>query len=218
VAVEVLRGGMEHDVGAERQGLRQHRGGDGGVDRQDGAGAMGGFAAAAMSMTSQVGLTGVSIHTMSVCGVIAAASAWIGGVEEGNPDTPLALQPLQPVAGAVIHHRRGHDVAALRHGLEQRHDRRHARPEQARRVPALERGDRGFGMGHRRVAVAQVAGGAAQGIVGVAGIGGRGVERRHHGAGLGVEGAQGCAPRSSRAAAGAQTCWPPLMCSSAPFT
>src|SRR5262249_53771017 len=41
LAVDVLGGGVDHDIGAELQGLLQHRGGEHVVDHDDGAGGVG---------------------------------------------------------------------------------------------------------------------------------------------------------------------------------
>ena len=81
-------------------------------------------------------------------------------------------------------------MRALRNGLQQRGDRRHAGREQQRGGPALQRRDGLFRLPQRRIAVADVVLLQLRPVALVAGIGGGEIDRRHHGARLLVHRAQ----------------------------
>ena len=105
-------------------------------------------AAAAISITSQFGLTGVSSQTSAVSPGRTAASR-LAGSAASNQSTPmprLSREPHQPVLGAVIHDPRCDDALAHRHRLEQRRTGRETRAEQQRRSPVLEARDDPLGV------------------------------------------------------------------------
>ena len=140
------------------------------------------FAAASMSITSQVGLSGVSIQTRSVlpgC-ELASSAARLRRIEKCERDAPALFETLEPVARAVIHDIGRHDMAALRHGLEQRGDRRHAGGKQQAALAVLR-----ARRSHPRHATGSDCRCGCNFpqfrlIVLIAGIGRGGIDRRHH--------------------------------------
>ena len=105
-------------------------------------------AAAAMSITSQVGLVGLSIQRSRVRpGRSAASSApGLGRVEERRLDPAQLAEPPQPGGAAVIHRPRRRHVVARPQRLGQRHQRRHAAGEDQRVRRALEVGEHRLGV------------------------------------------------------------------------
>ena len=91
-------------------------------------------AAAAMSVTHQVGLAGVSIQTSLVApGRTAAAMASVRSASTKSTfEAPLRGEARQPVAQRPVHHLGRHDMAARRQGQEAGGGRAHARGEDQR--------------------------------------------------------------------------------------
>ncbi len=220
MAVEILGRRVEDDVGAKRQRMGGHRGGGGRIDRQDGAGFM-----------RQAGRLGDVDHVpggVRRCldpyeiGLAARDGALkparLAGLESGQRQAAPRLLALQPVAGAVIDDLRHHHVGAFGHRLDQRHQRCHAGGKKLRFGALFQSGDDPLGLPQGGMAVPLVADGQAQAIIGIAGEGGGGIaaaarRRRLQDRRLRAHGRQWFP-----AATSPQTCWPPLMCSSAPLT
>ena len=138
VAAEVLRGGVQHDVGAERERLLQVGRGEGVVDDEPRAGlARATSATAAMSAMPSSGFVGVSHQTTRVVGPQRRAQGVeVGEVDRRVLDAPrrehLVDQPERAAVGVV----RDDDVVA---GAQQ-----HAQQDVARRPsPTRTRGRAG---------------------------------------------------------------------------
>ena len=116
MAVEILGRRMHDDVGAVLDRPRQHRRRHRGVDAPAARRRLCAIsAAAAMSVTAQVGLAGVSIQTSLVApGRTAAAMASVRSASTNSTfEAPLRRESCEPVAQRPVHHLR---------------ERRHGRP------------------------------------------------------------------------------------------
>jgi hypothetical protein len=179
VAVQVLGRGVHDDVGAEfqrpgQQG-RRHRA----VDREPGTGAAGqlGERRDVAHLPRRVRRRFQPQQPGAAGAECRADRVDVRRIDRLYAEAPARGRFQQPVAQAPVQHPRHEDVVARVQGLEDRRGRGHARGEEERLGPALQRGQHRLGRRVGRVLVAGVAEAAAVGVVGVADEGGAGLDR-----------------------------------------
>ncbi len=143
MAVEIFRGRVHHDVGAERERPGEHRRRHRRVDGEPRAGPCAISATAAMSVIVHSGLPGVSIQTSLVLPRLhrAAHGREVGGVDEVDAVAEARRLGREPVAERPVHHLARPRCGRARQRHHDRGRRRHAGAEQQRVVGFLERRD-----------------------------------------------------------------------------
>ena len=193
VAVQILGRRVHDEIGAERERPAQHRGRRGAVDREPRARARARVSAAAAMSVIDPGRVGRGLDPDELGGPRAdrrLQGIEIAGIDEIDGQTPAAGERREPVAQPPVHDLGGDHVIAGSERLEDRGRRRHAGGEEQAALAAVERVEQRLGMVDGRVVGAAVAAPAAVLVVGIAQIGGGGVQRRDQGAGRRVDLAQ----------------------------
>ncbi len=192
VAAEVLGRRVEDDIHAELDGPLQRRGGEGAVDRGQGAGPAGELRHGPDVDDLEEGV-GRALHPdqPGLRPDRGGDGAEVRHVHEVGADPPVGEEILGGHAKAIVGVVGQQDVRPRRQGLQQGDARRHAGGEDQRRLSPFERRQGVFELGLVGIRVADVGVPADRVAILAAGEGGGQVDRRRHRSRGGIDGVAG---------------------------